>query len=72
MVFSFKNYSNLLIIGGGDFQLATEIGLEAPLGSSITIVDPVIHSYTPFVKYYVEAEINEELYWRRAGRNGFV
>ena len=54
MVFSFKNYSNLLIIGGGDFQLATEIGLEAPLGSSITIVDPVIHSYTPFVKYYVE------------------
>lgn len=54
MVFSFKNYSNLLIIGGGDFQLATEIGLEAPIGSSITIVDPVIHSYTPFVKYYVE------------------
>ena len=54
MIFNFKNYSNLLIIGGGDFQLATEIGLEAPVNSSITIVDPVIHSYTPFVKYYVE------------------
>lgn len=53
MVFDFKNYDNLLIIGGGDFQLATEIGLEAPEGASITVVDPVIHAYTPFVNNYI-------------------
>lgn len=55
MVFDFKNYNNLLIIGGGDFQLASEIGLAAPQGASITIVDPVIHAYTPFVNHYVSA-----------------
>lgn len=54
ILFDTNNYTNLLMIGGGDFQLASYIGLYAPLGATITIVDPVIHDYSCFTKYYLE------------------
>ena len=46
--------SNTLIVGGGDFQIASHISEILFHGSELTVVDPFIKDYEHFVKYYTE------------------
>lgn len=46
--------SDLLIVGGGDYQIATDVGHLLKPKSTMTVIDPYVKDYQRFVCFYAE------------------
>ena len=56
-----KSEANVLIVGGGDYQIASYVSHLLYPGSKLTVVDPYIKDYEHFVKYFTEDYLQIQL-----------